>query len=450
MSGVPLTGGLALSGPLPLPLHGIASRHDLPLPFEFVVVGAVVALVVSFVLLFFGWPKQRYRDRRSRGLFRVHPAVVWVARIAVLLWYGVAALALVAGEDRLTNPIFGFVFALLWVGLVPLSALFGPVYAALNPVATLQRLVYAVLRRDPDDGFVTTVPKWLGVWPGAVGLFVFTFFELVQPARTTLPVMQLYVAGWFVVLFFGSLLGGRRWLAAADPFEVFANLVAAGAPLQPDKEGRVQLINPLRALATWRPPNGTPAVVSVLLGSTAFDSFANTSWWLRTVQDSSVPYEVWATGGLLTMIILVATTFWLAARLMTPFSRRGVPVRELARLMSPSIVPIIVGYAIAHYFTLLVVEGQRTVINMSDPLGLGWNLFGTAERGVATGLVMVPTFVAVLQLAGILLGHIVGIVVAHERSLAMLRPDRTIVGQLPMLLVMIGYTIAGLLLLFSP
>ena len=47
-------------------------------------------------------------------------------------------------------------------------------------------------------------------------------------------------------------------------------------------------------------------------------------------------------------------------------------------------------------------------------------------------------------------GHILGIVCAHELAVRLLPPDRALVGQLPMLLVMVGYTCAGLVLLFSP
>lgn len=444
-----MTTALAATGPAGLvPLHGIASRHDLPLPFEYVVVGATIALVVSFVLLFFGWPERRYHERTGRRLGRVPRPVTWALRVAVLLLYGLVTLALVAGEDRLTNPVFGFVFALVWVGLVPVSAVLGPVWRELNPVRTVQRGLAALLRRDPEAGIVT-LPRRLGVWPAAVGLFVFAFLELVQPARTTLPVLQLYVGVWIVVVLIGSVLLGSRWIAAADPFEAYATTVAAGAPVQSGPDG-VHLMNPLRALATWRPPAGTSAIVAVLLGSTAFDSFANTSWWISTVQDSDLPYEIWGTGGLLAMVVIVAVTFGAGSWAMAPFARKGVAPRELPRLMSPSVVPILVGYAIAHYLTLLVIEGQRTLVNLSDPLGLGWNLFGTAELGVNTGIVANPTPVAIMQLVAIVGGHVIGIVVAHERSLALLRSDRTVRGQVPMLLVMVGYTCAGLVLLFSP
>lgn len=110
--------------------------------------------------------------------------------------------------------------------------------------------------------------------------------------------------------------------------------------------------------------------------------------------------------------------------------------------------PIVVGYAIAHYFTLLVVEGQRTALGLSDPMGLGWNVFGTAELGVNTAIFDHPTALALLQLTAIVAGHLVGILCAHDLTLRLAGGRLT--TQLPMLVVMVGYTCAGLLLLFSP
>ena len=113
-------------------------------------------------------------------------------------------------------------------------------------------------------------------------------------------------------------------------------------------------------------------------------------------------------------------------------------------------VPIVIGYAIAHYATLLVVEGQRTAIGWSDPLGRGWNVFGSAEMGVNAAIFDHPTAIALIQLGAIPTGHIVGIVCAHELAVRLLPAEHALAGQLPMLAVMIGYTCAGLVLLFSP
>jgi hypothetical protein len=133
-------------------------------------------------------------------------------------------------------------------------------------------------------------------------------------------------------------------------------------------------------------------------------------------------------------------------------SRSGGRLRpaDVVATMAGSLVPIVVGYAVAHYATLLVVEGQRVAVQLSDPLGLGWNVFGTANLQVSTAVFSHPTAVALLQLLAIVGGHLLGIVAAHEKAVSLLEPSAALAGQWPMLLVMVGYTCAGLVLLFSP
>ena len=150
-------------------------------------------------------------------------------------------------------------------------------------------------------------------------------------------------------------------------------------------------------------------------------------------------------GGMLSLGFAVYTGFGafcaIHALNLIGANKLGLPV---------SLVPIVVGYNLAHDLSLLVLEGQRTAILASDPLGRGWNVFGTAELGVNTGIFDYPDVVAVLQLALIVLAHLLGVLVAHDRSLVALQGDRIVRGQVPMLVLMIGYTCAGLLLLFSP
>jgi Cupredoxin-like domain len=52
-----------------------------------------------------------------------------------------------------------------------------------------------------------------------------------------------------------------------------------------------------------------------------------------------------------------------------------------------SLVPIAVAYQVAHYYTLLLVQGQAFVARLSDPFGWGWNLFGTVGFQPRYGLV---------------------------------------------------------------
>jgi hypothetical protein len=434
-----------------IPLHGIASRRDLPLPFSLVVIGAALALVISFAILIFAWRQPRFErvgGRPVRGLTVVvdNPVVTLIARALVLATYAWAGLAMMVGQDLLTNPIFGFVFVWMWVGLVPISLLLGQFWRATNPLRTIHRGLCAVARIDPQQGLVT-LPAGVGVWPAAVGLFGFGWLELVQPDRTTLAVLRLWALAWLVILILGAIVFGQRWIGATDPFEVYASTIAQMSIWRRVGD-ELRLVNPLAGLNAWHAPPGATAVVAALLGSTAFDSFTNTTWWIQTVQNSAVPTVVWGTGGLLAMIIIVFVSFSLAAAWMGRYGDR--PPTVYPRLMVGSLLPIVLGYVVAHYATLLIVEGQRTAINFSDPLGRGWNAFGSAEMGVNSGIFNHPTAIAMTQLCAIVGGHVLGIVCAHEKSVAQLPPDRAIRGQLPLLLVMIGYTCAGLLLLFSP
>ena len=175
-----------------VPLHGIASRHDLPLPFGYVVVGAALALAVSFLVLLLAWRRPRFPELTGRalpGLTQLvdHPATRLVARLLVLAVYAWAALALMAGQDLLTNPVFGFVFVWVWVGLVPISLLLGGFWRATNPLRTIHDGLSRLAGVDPDQGLVR-LPERIGVWPAAAALFAFAWLELVQPDQPVVGV----------------------------------------------------------------------------------------------------------------------------------------------------------------------------------------------------------------------------------------------------------------------
>ena len=424
-----------------VPLHGIGSRQDLPLPFEYVLAGAALALVVSFVVLAFAWREPRWTEPPpgrplTAALAADHPLARGLARVLVLLVWLAAGLGLWFGEDLVTNPALGFVYVWLWVGLVPLSLVAGPVWREVNPVRTL----YAGLSLLPGVGGRVgrkVLPERVGLWPGAAALAGFLWLELVQPANSTLPVLQAWAAAWFVWVFAGAL----AWVRPGSPPPTRSRWCPAWSEGSRRGGGRVACCGWSTRCTTSRPdphPRGTAAVVVVLLGGTAFDSFGASLGWVRMVQAADVSRELLGSLGLAGMIALVAFTFWIA-------------VRQLgADAMAASVIPIVIGYTLGHYLSLLVLEGQRTAILLSDPLGVGWNLFGTAELGISMLWLENGTATALIQLAAIVGGHLLGVLVAHDVAIARLPRAHTVSGQVPLLLVMVGYTIGGLVLLFSP
>ena len=448
-AGPPSYGGTILA-------HGVGGRGDLPVPFAMALVGAAAALVVSFAVLAWSWRTPHFEDRETGrplppGLTRFvdSPAFRLTLRLLGLVAAAYVLVPALFGPDLLVNPTFGVVYVLFWVGLVPLSVLFGPVWRLVNPLRTLHGSVARLLRTRPEDGLVP-LPARVGFWPAAVGLFAFVWLELVAPGATTLGVVRMWCAVYAVGTLMAAVVYGSRWFDRGDAFEVYSGLFGRLSPFaRRESDGRFVLRNPLGHLASLRSGPGLVAVVSVLLGSTAFDGFSQGTTWIGFVQESGVPEVLLGTSALLGFVLLAGGLFWLA----TVLAGGLAGVRGLNRLLpgefAASVVPIALGYLVAHYFTLLVLEGQRTFILLSDPLSNGADLLGLAGRGVDSSLADNPQLVALVKVGAVVLGHVLGVVAAHDRAVALFPRRTALLGQLPLLLVMVCYTLGGLSLLFA-
>lgn len=415
-------------------LHGIASRHDLPLPFGLVVAAGAAALVITFWVALYAWRSPRYREESGTEMPRLTRLVdarwfgAGLRAVGLAVW-GLAAAALWFGVDRIDNPAVGFVYVWLWVGLVPAALLFGQVHRRTNPLRTLLwfRGATSPSHDEPTGSLL----------PAAGALAAFLFLELAQPGGATLPVLRWYAVAWVVWVVAGALVT-PTWIARADPFEAFATAVARLSPWARSARGLLMWTHPLRNLAAWRAPRGLTAMASVLLGGTLFDALSNTSWWVRATQGVEDGKTLLTAAALLVCMGLVLGLFRLGT---LPY--RGLSMDALA----PGLVPLVVGYALAHYGTMLYLEGQRTLFRFSDPLGRGWNLFGMIEAAPDTTLFAFPTLVAVAQVVLIVAGHAIGVLVTHDIALRTAPSGARV--HLPLLAVMVAFTVAGLLLMFG-
>ncbi len=426
-----------------IPLHGIASREDLPLPFPLIVAAAAAVLIVTFWVLLFAWREPRLKEHKGLempGLTRVVDSP-WFSRplqLAVGVLWLIAALALAFGPDRVDNPVFGFVFVWLWVGLVPIALLFGEVYRRTNPI----RLLFSVARaRAPMPA--VNAPSCL---PAAVALLAFAWYELVEPLAATLPVLRGAAAIWLAWVVLGVLATSIKWIARADPFEAFASTVAKLSPWSRSVSGPVLLINPLRNLASWRAPRHLWLLACVLLGSTLFDAIAGSPWWVRAFQDSPIPPRIIGSAGLVATVAIIASLYLLS---VLPMRQPGHRLVQVADELAPGLVPLVAGYFLAHYATMLYLEGQRTAIRMSDPLGLGWDWFGIAEAGPNLALLALPTLIAFTQVFFIVAGHVSAALVSHDIALRNTDSSTAMRRQVPLLVLMVALTIAGMVLMFG-
>lgn len=436
--------------------HGLGGRSDLPVPLWLALYGGAAAVVVSFVVLGAFWRRPKLtgstRGRPLPGIAQRAgnaPVTGVVLRALGVVLFAITLLAAVLGPDSSTsNPAPTWLYVWFWVGLVPASLLFGPVWHALNPLRALSSGL-ARLSGDPEQRFVQELPERVGYWPAAAGLFVFVWLELVYERSDDPLTVFVFLALYALVHIRAALRYGNRWYARGDGFEVYSTLLSHLAPLGRDESGRLVLRNPFEGLASLKSGPGLVAVVAVLLGSTAFDGLTRTEWWGEiSARSAGVTSMIVGTAGLLAAIGLVALTYLGATRVSAIVSRRTRErlLRGLEGRFVHSLVPIVVGYTIAHYFSLLVFQGQAGYILASDPFGLGWDLFGTAEWSIDY-LAVSTQAIALIQVGAIVLGHIAGVVAAHDRAVGLFAGADKTRSQYSLLAVMVTYTVGGIALL---
>ncbi|GGG24796.1 hypothetical protein GCM10007304_43340 [Rhodococcoides trifolii] len=424
--------------------HGLGGSSDLPIPVTYALIGGAWALAASFAILLLAWKTPRLNPRRywtATPLARVVDAPLFrgalgAASVAVAGWTSIAS---VIGPQDSSNALLGVFYVLVWVGLVPASLFFGPVWRIVSPVRAVYRTLPVRARR--------TMPQGIGVLPAVVGLFAFVWLELASSDPGSVAAVRVWCLLYVVVMLGGALVFGEEWFVRADPFEVFSDTVARLSVMARDPETRrVVLRNPLDGAATLPVRRGTVTVLAMLLGSTAFDSLAQTPTWKNLVRDAGDPVAA-RTLGILACVAVVGGLFHLAAR-----ATGGVTTERRAQLpglLAHSLIPIVVGYFFAHYLTYLVEKGQQSVFTLFDPFDRGWNPLGIADASVNYTLSSHPTVVASVTVLSVVVGHVVGVTLAHDAALRLIPKRHALLGELALMIVMVLYTFLGLYLLFG-
>jgi hypothetical protein len=427
--------------------HGLGGRGDLPLPLWMFTWAAAIALVVSFVALGVLWTRPQLARAAAGRLLVARPlgALLLIGRGAALMLFLVAlASGLFGADDTSDNLLPVTLYVVVWVGALLVSGVVGNLWGAISPITTLARVVEAVgtrIGRRPGSP-----PAWLGQWPAAAGLLVFLFYELAHPSGA-----QPRVLGWMLLVHLVACLvlaglWGADWVADHEPFSALFAWIGAIGPLFARRDGLGGRA-PISGLAQLPVVSGTAAALLLVLGGTTYDGFSGSSLGRSVLGRPSG----WSGAGtkllvLAASIVVISALFgvgvWWTSRVT------DLSWGEALTTFTPSLVPIVFGYAIAHYFQYLVDETQSFVFRLSDPAGQGWDLFRGADGTINFTLIS-QTMVAWIKVIAILAGHIGAVVVAHDRSVERFEAGQALRSQFAMLLVMVAYSTLGLWLLLS-
>jgi hypothetical protein len=445
---------------------GLGQRADLPIPEWLFGWAAAMVLVVSFVALAVLWPQPRLeRDGwrplpgRIGRLLGGRAIEVLCGAIGVFLLCAVVYTGLRGTQSPTANFAVPFVYVIFWLGLLPASILFGDVFRAFNPWRAIGRTVGGLAGMAARGGLPAPLsyPERLGHWPAAAGIFLFAVIELVasegnRPENVAIATL-VYSALTFVAM---ALYGVETWISRGEAFSVYFNLFSRISMIE-TRDRVVGVRRLLSGLPALRPVAGTVPLLAVMIGSVTFDGTAEAPIWTGIAPDIASFFQdvglspqnslelAFLLG--LTVTILIIYGFYMLGAMGAKSVGGGFETRQLARAFVHSLVPISFAYLAAHYLTLLLFQGQTMFYLVSDPLGDGSNLLGTADTQIDYTIIGAKA-TWYWQVGFVVVGHVAALTLAHDRALCLYDKAKLAVrSQYWMLAVMVGFTSLALWLL---
>ena len=435
--------------------HGlVGQRQDLPIPAWLFGYAAAFVLGVSFALLSALWQKPLFQEPRGRALFRIPQAVSAVCGLVGILWFALVVFIGLAGSPTpRANLAPTAIYVLFWVGIPVASLFLGDVFRAFNPWRSLAvALAFPFRGRERKP---RPYPERLGYWPVVLGIFAFAWLELGYTRETpqTLAILALVYAA--IQLSGMAAFGIEPWSRRGDAFGVYFGMFARLSPFDRDADGTLKTRPFLSAAPHWPILPGAVALLATAIGSTTFDGLSAGPVWASVSPDlrdlfggGTAGVEAASTVGLIACVLAVGGFYRLGVMGMQTVGS-GHDARELAGRFVHSLIPIALAYLLAHYFSLLVYDGQAVAYQLSDPLADGSDLLGTSDRGIDYSVISSDA-IWYVQVVALVSGHVAGLILAHDRALAIYSKVREATrSQYWMLVVMVGFTSLGLWLLSS-
>lgn len=458
---------LSLIFPGPTHAHAFGQLYNLPVPFWLYLYGAAAAIITSFLVVgFFVNKKDGILVYPELNISKHLPFLIGqlfvntLKVIAVILFLAVLA----GGFVGVNNPRQNFNMTFFWVvftlGFSYLIAIFGNIWAITNPINSLFEAFEALAKKNLEGIF--KYPKKLYYWPALLFYFLFIWIELF--GQTTPRSLSTILSAYTLINVIGTILWGKvAWFKYCEFFSVYFKVVGKISPLT--IQGNKLYLHPplVRLLKSQAEHFSLVMFILFMLSSTAYDGFKSTGYWIKfsriilepvaSLVFSNNPYLALQTAqtlGLLISPFLFLYIYLVLVATAQFITHNKTAIKKRTLEFAFSLVPIAFVYNVAHYWTLIVTEGQNIIRLVSDPFGFGWNLLSTAKYQTNYSFIN-ANLGWHSQVALIIAGHIAGVYLAHVIAIRVYpNQKQALLSQFPMLALMVAYTIIGLWILAQP
>lgn len=504
IAGALLFASFAVILPLTAGAHGFGERYDLPLPLSLFVIAGAVAVALSFVVaaVFLrggtahtGYPRYNLLRLAPVRWLASPPVTATLKTLSVALTAYVILGALIGNERAALNPAPAAIYVAFWVGLSFFTALFGNLWALVNPWKAawgfLER-VFATVSGGSRLSLHYRYPARIGPWPAVLVFVGFAILETVAADTAGPRALGCILVLYTIYNFVGMYVYGREvWLRNAEGFTVVYGFMSrfsiteVRAPTSRCRRcasdgrcsaGETDCVDCYECFASASPPqrqfNLRPPCVGLnrlgpvtltvvfhvilLLSTVSFDGLSATPEWLVFTGQFLLQFPRYGGYianliGVLGLPVVFGLLFVLTCAAMVSLSGQREPdTGQLLRRFTFSLLPIALAYHFAHFLGFLLINGQRFIVLASDPFGWGWDLFGTADAIINIGILS-PVFIWYFSILAIVIGHIAGVYLAHVQATRIYSTRRgALLSQAPMLVLMVCYTCASLWIISRP
>ncbi len=442
---------LAAAIPQTVLAHAFGQTYTLPVPLWLFLWSAAAAVIVSFLIFGIFVNKKAAQSKPLLTSRVINSGWLAPARIiSVALFILTITAGYIGSQEPYLNFNVPFFWLIFMLGLTYSIAIFGDFWPFINPIKNIIEWIEG-LTKTKFTG-VESYPGKLGYYPALLFFFFIIWLELLSDGIGIVPRNLSFILITYVNLniLFAYWYGKEAWFKYGEFFSVFFRMLGKVAPVEFSNR-RINLRWPFSGLIKGKADHFSLLLfILFMLSSTGFDGFRETAIWGEFVTNLSK----WLNPQLINAICLILSPFILLAIylvfiwLMKLMAGSNKKVGDLALVFSFSLIPIAVFYNVAHYFPMLLIQGQTMISLVSDPLGLGWNLFGTADYQLDIRIIDAAT-VWYSQIALIIIGHIAAVYVAHMEALQVFSKN-TLLSQLPILGLMVFYTVISLWIIAQP